>query len=246
MQTKCLLILIALLHVLRVEAQNDKKNAYLLAGMGGDQRIYTYLELDSNFNVIPIIYSQPDPDDDMRSYAHKLINQIDTTEDFILIGVSLGGMLAVEINDSIHPEQVILISSAKNRNELPVRYKMWNAVPIHRHISPELYLKSADFLQPIIERDRNSQEEIFEAMLKDKDPVFIQRTVAMVIEWERDSCTALNITHIHGDIDHTLPLKHISPSFIVENGSHMIMLTNSNEVNAAIKLALAIEGNPRS
>jgi surfactin synthase thioesterase subunit len=67
----------------------------------------------------------------MYSYAKKLSHQIDTTQPFILIGVSLGGMLATEMTDFIQPEKTIIISSAKNKYELPHRYRFQNIVPIY-------------------------------------------------------------------------------------------------------------------
>ena len=68
----------------------------------------------------------------MAQYARKLIPKIDTSASFILIGVSLGGMVAAELNEILHPLQTIIISSAKNRHELPKRYKFMRVLPLYK------------------------------------------------------------------------------------------------------------------
>ena len=55
----------------------------------------------------------------MESYAKQLVQQIDTTEDVILIGVSFGGMVISEINKLINSKKSIIISSAQNKYEIP-------------------------------------------------------------------------------------------------------------------------------
>ena len=43
------------------------------------------------------------------------------------------------------------------------------------------------------------------------------------------------VYHIHGDKDHTLPIKRIKiPDFIVENGSHMMTLTRGGEISCIL------------
>ena len=69
-------------------------------------------------------------------------------------------------------------------------------------------------------------------MLKDKDLVFLKRTIEMIIKWERKSCDSdTEIIHIHGNKDHTIPIKNVDYNFLIEGGSHMMILTRSNEIN---------------
>ncbi|MDH5610186.1 MAG: alpha/beta hydrolase, partial [Cyclobacteriaceae bacterium] len=169
----------------------------------------------------------------MSEYAKELFCQIDTSRTYILIGVSLGGMLSVEMNEFHKPEKTIIISSAKCRNELPDRYLFQEYVPIYELVSGDLSKKGALFLQPIVEPDRNNQKETFVSMLKDKDPAFLKRTIAMILEWQRVDCPD-NIIHIHGDKDRTIPIRNVTYDYLISGGSHMMVLTRGAEISTLI------------
>ena len=88
-------------------------------------------------------------------------------------------------------------------------------------------------LQGIVEPDRKNDPETFKDMLKIKDPLYLKRTVDMIVHWERESYSA-KIVHIHGDKDHTIPVKHVNYNYLVEEGSHMMVLTRADEINRII------------
>jgi hypothetical protein len=74
-------------------------------------------------------------------------------------------------------------------------------------------------------------------MLKEKDPVYLKRTVEMITHWERTSYPE-GIVHIHGNKDHTIPVKHVKVDYLVEGGSHMMMITRAGEINEILEKIL--------
>jgi len=174
----------------------------------------------------------------MNEYAHELAKQIDTTRTFYLVGVSLGGMLATEIGEFLHPKKIILISSAKNRKELPGGYRFQKTIPFYKLISGNLSKKGALFFQPIFEPDRNYDKETFISMLTDKDPDFLKRTIAMIIEWEKREGIYDNIIHIHGESDNTIPIRNVEYDYMIKEGSHMMILTRGKEISILINKIL--------
>ena len=207
-----------------VTGNEQKPIVYLIPGQGADARLYKNLDIDSTFEVRNIEYSIPEKDWKIQDYARELAKQIDTSRQFSIIGVSLGGMVATEMNEFLNAEQVILISSAKSRKEFPFRYRFQKTIPLHKIIPGFLIKFGAKILQPIFEPDRKKDKATFKAMLSDKDPKFMNRTVEMIVEWERKNYSD-NLIHIHGDYDNTLPLRNITPDIIVKEGSHMMVLT---------------------
>ena len=208
-----------------------KKNIYLIPGQGADERLFKNLKFDTTiFKVHYIKWEIPHKTEDLKSYALRLSSQIDTTEEFYLIGVSLGGMVATEINEILKPKKVILISSAKCRNELPSQYRFQKAIPIYK-IIPKWLIKQSTFIaQPLFEPDRKKEKETCIAMLKDKDPVFLKRSIGMIVNWDRENYDP-KIVHIHGNNDHTIPIKNVKYNFLIDGGSHMMTLTRSQEIN---------------
>ncbi len=209
-------------------------SVYLIPGQGADYRLFNNLQLGSDFDTVHIRYSIPDKGMNMRDYAEVLSAQIDTTEPFILIGTSLGGMLAAEMNDFLHPEKVIVISSAKCRDELPRRYRFQKIIPLYRLFTGRGIKTGARIMQPIVEPDRKKEKETFKAMLKAKNKMFMKRSIAMIINWEREEYGD-NIVHIHGDNDHTLPVKNVKCDYLIIDGSHMMTLTRGEEISRLIR-----------
>jgi len=213
------------------------KNIYLIPGQGSDYRIFSKLELPDEYSVKNIKCYTPKEGSTMYSYAKKLSLQIDTTESFILIGVSLGGMIATEMTGFLSPEKTIIISSAKSKYELPHRYRFQNIIPVYKLMAGKVSKKSSFFMQPLVEPDRKKEKDIFVNMLKDKDPDFLERTIQMIMTWDRETYSD-KIIHIHGDNDHTIPHKNIKYNYLIKDGSHMMTLTRAEEISTIIQRIL--------
>lgn len=216
-----------------LSAQYGKTRVYLFPGQGSDQDLFEAITLDSSYELVHITYPIPAKNTTLPEFAKLIAQQIDTTRPYIFIGVSLGGMLCTELADSFHPQKIIVISSAKCRQELPLRYRFQHTIGLNKIVPARMVKAGARILQPIVEPDRNTQKTIFRSMLKKKDPRYLKRTVNMIINWDRTSYSP-TIIHIHGDADHTLPLKHIKADYIVQGGSHMMTLTKGKIINALL------------
>ena len=213
-----------------INAQDSKTVIYLIPGQGADARQFEKLRFPEQYELRNIEYFTPEKSWDLRDFAIALAQQIDTTEKFLILGVSLGGMLATEMGDFLQPEKIIVISGAKCRDELPRRYKFQKTIPLNMLIPGGLAKWGAKFLQPIVEPDSRQDREFFKDMLNNKDPVFIRRTINMIIRWELEECSG-DITHIHGDKDHTIPSKNVSIDYLVSGGSHMMVYTRADEIS---------------
>lgn len=215
----------------------QKTTIYFIPGQGSDKRLFDSLTIDSRYTKKYITYTLPEKRTTLKQYAKSISTQIDTSQAFILVGTSLGGMICSELSEILHPEKVIIISSAKNINELPFRYNFQKAIPLYRIFPGKFLLLSAKFLQPIVEPDRKHNKETFKSMLSSKDPKFIKRTIEMIIRWDRET-NSKKIIHIHGDNDHTVPIKKVKCDYVIPNGSHMMTLTRAKEISVIINKEL--------
>ncbi len=220
-------------------SQEDTIKIYLIPGQGSDYRIFEKIKPKGSFDTVYIHY--PNVREckkcDLGEYAELIAKQIDTTERFILVGVSLGGMISSELTEKINPELTILLSSAKCRDELAVRYRFQKYIPLY-WIFPKRLIKWGSYvMQPLVEPDRKNNKDTFVAMLKAKDPKFLKQTIRMVTHWDKKNYND-KIVHIHGNIDKTIPIRNVKPDYIIENGSHMMSLTRGDEINSLIEKIL--------
>lgn len=221
-----------------VFGQDLQPNIYFIHGQGSDKRLFDSLEIDSRYQKNYILYTTPPKKASIESFARELAQQIDTTRPFVLVGVSLGGMLCAEMGEFLKPQKIILISSAKNRKELPFRYRFQRVIPLYYLVPGFIVKASAKILQPIVEPDRKHNKETFKSMLSAKNSVYMRRTVRMIMQWKRTSNTA-QLVHMHGTNDHTLPIRKIKQvDHRVEDGSHMMTLTRAHEISELINREL--------
>lgn len=214
----------------------QRKKVYLLPGQGADWALFTKLEL-SECDTVILKYPVPFKRETLPQYAKRLLLQIDTTQPFYLVGVSFGGMNAIEIAKLTHPKKIILISSAKNRKELPFRYTFQRIFPMYTFFSGRFYKKMAQRARPLFEPDCKPYDSLFRAMIHRKDPSFMKRSIKMICRWKNKEIP-VSLVHIHGTNDHTLPHRKIVNPISVYDGSHMMVYTRAKEISKLIQAAL--------
>ncbi len=96
-------------------AQARLVNVYLFPGTGSDARLFSKLELPDGYQARHVEYPIPQKGETMEGYAMLLAQQIDTTQPFVLVGVSIGGMLCTELAEQLSPLKTIVVSSSKCR-----------------------------------------------------------------------------------------------------------------------------------
>jgi pimeloyl-ACP methyl ester carboxylesterase len=213
-------------------------NVYLFPGQGSDYRIFDSLQLEKRYILHYMHYAEPNKKETLSNYSNAFSSKIDTTNPFILIGVSFGGMICAELTQKLNPTKTIIISSAKNKSEIPKRYRFMKKIPLYKLIPASVYKWSSFIVQPIFEPDRKKNKTTFKAMLRDKNPKFLKRATHMIVNWQLENYES-EIYSIHGTKDHTLPLKQNNHTFIVEKGSHMMMLTQGTKISNLISQILS-------
>lgn len=214
---------------------------YALPGQGADARLFDSIILSQPYVLIVLEYGTPKKGASLRQFAQSLLPNIDTTQPFVLLGTSLGGMLCVELSDLVQPTHTIIISSAKTALELPFRYRFQKKIPLYKLFPGFILRGGAKLLQPIVEPDRRNHKKTFKDMLRKKEGVYMKRTVGLIIQWERTS-QPNDVIHIHGTKDHTLPIRKIEQvDYVIESGSHMMTLTKAKEINQILEQILRAE-----
>lgn len=124
------------------KTDNDlTKELYIFSGLGADERVFQRLDF-SDYRTTFVTWILPQENETIEHYATRLLDQIRATKP-ILIGLSFGGLIAVEIAKQIDTEKVILIASAKTKNEIPFYYRFAGKLRLHKLI-PTQFLKSAN------------------------------------------------------------------------------------------------------
>ena len=143
---------------------------YIFSGLGVDQRVFDKVNFDE-FNVEFIDWILPLKSETIENYATRISQRI-IEKDVFLIGLSFGGMMAVEVAKIIPVKKVILIASAKTKFELPLMYRIAGKIRLHKLI-PSVIFKWSNFLSRWIFGIQTKEEKVlFKNILKDTDARF--------------------------------------------------------------------------
>jgi pimeloyl-ACP methyl ester carboxylesterase len=206
---------------------------YLIAGMGADVRLFKNLDL-SGFEAIDIAFIDPEAKDTIATYAAKLVQQYQIAPQLNIIGVSFGGMLAVEIGRQLGMKNVIIISSIKSIDEAPGYYKIFKTLPIYKLIPGKLMLSMGSLLKPFFSKRMGGESHLFNSMLNNTSPVFLKWSMGAALNWDGQA-TQQTIHQIIGDADLIFDYRKMKNPIIIPGGDHMMVMTRAKEINPIIR-----------
>lgn len=206
---------------------------YFIPGIGADYRLFTHVKLPEGYEAFYIHWLDPYDKEKLGDYAYRLIAQIDTSEPFILVGLSLGGMMAVEIAKRITPVCTIIISSIPIPHHLPVYFRVAGKLGIAK-IVPASLLKIASSTKHALTMKLASNRKLMFDIIKVGDDRFIRWALNAVLEWENEEIPK-NLYHIHGTRDEIFPIGLTNPTHIVEKAGHMFVVSNPEKANAILR-----------
>jgi len=208
------------------------KPVYLFSGLGADERVFQNLDL-TECDVTFIKWVAPFKDESIVDYAARLLTQI-TTQEPILIGLSFGGMMAIEVAKLIPVKKVILISSAKTKKEIPFYFRWAGALRLNK-LLPARLLKSANaFTYWYFGVVDNSERKMLQVILNDTDPMFLKWAIDKIVHWKNVTVSD-NAVHIHGTKDRILPLRYVKADHTIPGGGHFMVWNKADEIAALIK-----------
>lgn len=208
-----------------------KNQLYIISGLGADERVFQNLEFPER-EIIFLKWIVPLQDETIEDYATRLLEQI-LTKKPVIIGLSFGGMIAIEIAKQIETEKIILIASAKSKYELPSYYRIAGNFGIHKLIPSSLLKKSNFITNWLFGAESNFDKNILKQILIETDPVFLIWAIDKIVYWSNKT-VPMNLIHIHGNCDRIIPIRFVKPHLIINNGGHLMTLNKSEELNKAL------------
>jgi pimeloyl-ACP methyl ester carboxylesterase len=206
---------------------------FLIAGMGADTRLYNNIDLH-DYEVIPVDWIEPNKLDTLNTYAQKITHQYNITLNSIVIGVSLGGMIAVEIAKAVPLKKVILISSIKTIDEAPAYFSIFRKVAVYKLVPKSLYTSLGVFIELILGKMDPDDLWLFKDMFKKSSPNFLRWAMEAVLKWQNKTIPP-NLYHIIGDNDLVFNYKRIKGATIVKGGTHIMIFDKAKQINKLLK-----------
>jgi len=208
---------------------------YFLSGLGADESVFKALYLPGVERVY-LNWMEPLPKESMEAYAQRMADRI-IEPNPIIIGLSFGGMMAMEIAKCIPVKQLILISSAKTRKELPPYFAACSYVPLHKLLPLQTVAYSNTLMRFFFGVRTATQKEQLKNIIRNTTNGFNQWAINALVNWKNQQINA-PVFHIHGNADKLLPLSFVRPDIIIEGGNHFMIVQKAKEISGHIQRVL--------
>lgn len=210
----------------------------MLSGLGFDERIFSNLEI-TNADIEYLKWLEPDDNETLTNYVKRISEQIEVTEQpIILLGHSFGGIIVQEISKLIPVNKIILLSSVKSEYEMPLRIRTMKFLPLYKFLNKDLILKSFPVWARLFGYNSEKGRNLFKEMISNSSNNYLRWSLKTISEWKQTNKKLPELIQIHGTRDKTFPLKFIKRPIIVEDGSHFMVYSKAEEVSRIINNTL--------
>ncbi len=222
----------------------DELPLILLSGMGADERVFRLQREQFNNLRLPG-WIAPESGDDLPRYARRMAERVDPGGPCFVGGVSLGGMIAIEMARHLDCRGCFLIASVRSPRELPWRARIMK--PLAVLLAPGsggVPPAAAKFALAVAGRFLGPVPKSLLRQLADADRHFLRWASMALLRWKpHEDCLAIPVRQIHGDRDHVLPHTLTTPDRLVSGGGHVLPMTHAEDVNQFLCDAMADLGD---
>jgi len=210
------------------------KYIYVFSGLGTDERVFQNIDFGETTTFIRWI--KPDDGETIEGYAKRLTGQIKHDRP-ILIGLSFGGLMAIEVAKLIETDKIIIIASAKARKEIPFYYRIAGQLKLHRILPTRFLVRPGIFNNWLFGTQTPKDKKLLAEILLDTDASFARWAIDKIVTWKNQT-QHMNLKHIHGTADRILPYRFVTCDLAVKNGGHLMTVNKADELTEKIKSLL--------
>ncbi|OKL39806.1 alpha/beta hydrolase [Pontibacter flavimaris] len=211
--------------------------AYFISGLGADWRMFQFLKLPEYLPQQYVEWVEPRHiDEPLHEYVLRLLDQINDP-DPILVGMSYGGLVAIELSKILKPRKTILISSLATHHALPVIYRAVGKTHLHRWMPLKLMQSIYPVAPFFFGAHKKQEKQLLREAILEIDEKVLRWSLGQLLAWPQEEVLP-GLVQIHGTKDLILPL-HDRPDIIkIKHGGHLMVLHQADEISATLSRIL--------
>jgi len=203
---------------------------YFISGLGADKRAFQKLTLPANWEPIHIEWIDNYENETLVSYCQRLSLLIDTKEPFYIVGLSFGGIVAIELSKIINPDKLILISSIVTHGELPFWFKFLEIFKMDKIVPAFLFNRYSFFLPWLFGIKTKEEKNLLRQILENTSPKFAKWAVGKILRWKND-IRPKQVLLIQGTADKLFPYSKTHAAIKINGGGHFMVYSNADEIS---------------
>jgi len=201
-----------------------------MPGLAASPAIFEKIRLPSEtFEMHLLNWEIPLKNETLQAYAERIAEPL-PKENAVLIGVSFGGVMVQEMARFLKLRKLIIISSVKCSDEIPLRMKIVRCTKAYKLV-PTSLLQNIETINKFSFGSVVKQRlKLYEKYLSVRDKTYLEWAIEQMLIWDRPVIDE-DVIHIHGDSDDVFPIKNIKNCITVKGGTHIMIITKAKWLN---------------
>lgn len=212
---------------------------FFISGLGADSRAFEKIQKFEGYENVFLDWIPNLPEETFSNYITRLLANHKADENDVLIGLSFGGLAAIEIAKQTSIKKVILLSSFKDKNGLKPHLQFLLNLRLY-HIIPNFKLKFFD--KQAVKGFGNVSAEAKEGlmeMMRDTNPKLVKWSLQQIRKSNYSKNNNIKLFNVLGLNDELVQKWELpSSNFYINNGGHLMVYENAKEVNSILKKIL--------
>ena len=211
---------------------------FIFSGLGADHRVFHKMNFQE-FVPVFIHWLEPLKKETIQNYAIRISKQI-TEPNPIVLGISFGGIMAIEVSKFLPFQKLVLIASAKSKQEIPFLYRMLGKLKVPLFFPMEWLKKSNRLSYFVFSVSAQEDRKILDDIYNETSPTYLRWALNTVCTWQNEGMSwncipaPKNLIHIHGTNDRILYYSNIKNAVPIPNGGHLLPLTETQKLEEII------------
>ena len=212
---------------------------YAISGLGANEQVFEKLRFLSDYELIFIPWLIPLFGESIEDYAARIAQSIDISQDFVLVGLSFGGIIAQEVAKIKPPKKLVLFDTVKSDAEKPLWIRANRYIQLYK-IFPYILLNKS----PVVKWFSNIMQWInprrpnLDQLYSMRDDRYTRWAFERIVWWDRKEALDCDIYHFHGNMDFIFPYWNIKNVIIIDGGGHLTVYEKYEQVNSHLKVIL--------
>ncbi|MEM8896918.1 MAG: alpha/beta hydrolase [Bacteroidota bacterium] len=219
-------------------AGNTLPHIYTISGMGMNEQLFRKLNLPFSATHLPWI--EPEKGESLSDYSKRIGSIIPENQPAIIIGLSFGGVVALEMAEWLKPEKVILISTIKTRKERPLFFRFMEYIPLYLFQHRKLQNATIGMWGPFFGINTKADIRRVMSFFCDLSNDYFRWAIGQMVKLKRSSWKA-DLLHIHGTKDRVFPSKYLHDAHLIQGGGHAMIIRESEAISEIISHFLTPE-----
>ena len=205
---------------------NGKIKIYCLSGLGVDHRAFLRIDI-ADTELVHVPWIPAEKSESLQSFAKRLYDQTHPDENYSLMGVSFGGMIAQEWAKISAPQHLILISTTYDGNGVRPILRIPGKLGLNRLLHPSIAAFFSPISNALFGAKTKEDKQLLKAILRDTDPTFLRWATGALLRWNSEP--AKEAITIHGGNDKMIAAPE--KMNLETDGGHFTVFTQGDEIS---------------